>query len=221
MAQAAGRLALALMVIGGALPFVARAGVALWASLRIYPVDEAPARRVAIVFGAQVYPSGRLSAMLSDRVAAAADLYHRGVVDVLLLTGDNSTAEYNEPAAMREYALSLGVPDGAIVLDYGGRRTYDSCYRARYIFGVTDAVAVTQQFHLPRAVMTCTALGIDTVGLAADYQRPGGYSRASISYSRTRELPATVVAVLDVLRRPLPPVMGEPLPIFPREEGFE
>lgn len=204
-----------------ALPLLARGAAALWATGYTYRADEAPARRVAIVFGARVYSSGRPSAMLADRVAAAADLYHAGTVDALLLTGDNSTEDYNEPAAMREYALSLGVPDDAIVLDYGGRRTYDSCYRARHIFMVEDAVVVTQQFHLPRTLLTCRALGIDAVGVAADYQRPSGYSRVSLSYSRTREIPATVVALLDVLRRPLPPVLGEPLPIFPPERALD
>jgi SanA protein len=199
------------------LALLARFGVIAWSAGRIHTLEETPERRVAIVFGAQVYPSGQPSAMLADRVATGADLYHQGKVDVLLLTGDNRTMDYNEPAAMREYALSLGVPDEAIVLDYGGRRTYDSCYRARYIFGVTDAIAVTQQFHLSRAVMTCTALGIDTVGVAADYQRSEGYRLSSLRYSQIRELPATANALIDVLRKNQPPVMGEPLPIFPHE----
>jgi SanA protein len=215
------KIALIAAVMLVAVPLIARGAAALWATGYTYRADEAPARRVAIVFGARVYSSGRPSAMLADRVAAAADLYHAGTVDALLLTGDNSTEYYNEPAAMREYALALGVPDDAIVLDYGGRRTYDSCYRARHIFMVEDAVAVTQQFHLPRTLLTCRALGIDAVGVAADYQRPSGYSRVSLSYSRTREIPATVVALLDVLRRPLPPVLGEPLPIFPPTRGLD
>lgn len=209
-----------MIVVGAAIVFlaiVARFGVIAWAAGHIHTLEETPERRVAIVFGAQVYPSGHLSAMLADRVATGADLYHQGKVDVLLMTGDNRTLDYNEPAAMREYALSLGVPDEAIVLDYGGRRTYDSCYRAYHIFGVTDAIAVTQQFHLSRAVMTCSALGIDAVGVAADYQRPAGYRRSSLNYSQIRELPATANALIDLLRKNQPPVMGEPLPIFPHE----
>lgn len=210
---------LALLAFAVALPLIARGAVMLWAARYIYTVGEVPARRAALVFGARVYPSGRPSAMLADRVAAAADLYHAGKVDVLLLTGDNSTPDYNEPVAMREYALALGVPDEAIVLDYGGRRTYDSCYRARYIFMLREAVVVTQRFHLPRALLTCRTLGLDAVGVAADYQRPTGYAPASLTYSLIREVPATLVALVDVLRRPLPPVLGEPLPIFPPQQG--
>ncbi len=212
---------LALLALVVALPLVVRGAVVLWAARHTYTVGEVPARRAALVFGARVYPSGRPSAMLADRVAAAADLYHRGRVEVLLLTGDNSTPTYNEPAAMREYALALGVPDEAIVLDYGGRRTYDSCYRARHIFMLREVVVVTQGFHLPRALLTCRALGLDAVGVAADYQRPAGYAPSSLTYSLIREVPATLVALMDVLRRPLPPVLGEPLPIFPPQQGKE
>ncbi len=213
-----GRVLLIAAAILSILPLAARVLTALWASGYIHTVEESPARRVAIVFGARVYPSGRPSAMLADRVMTAVDLYRAGKVDVILMTGDNSTHDYNEPQAMADFALEMGAPRDAIVLDYAGRRTYDSCYRARHIFRVADAVLVTQQFHLPRALLTCRALGIDAVGVAADVQRPWGYSRASITYSRLREFPATVVALLDVLRRPLPPIMGEPLPIFPDEQ---
>lgn len=196
-------------------PIALRALLALRFRSSTYTVETTPEKQVAIIFGARVYPSGRLSAMLADRVATGADLYHAGKVDVLLLTGDNSTLDYNEPEAMRRYALSLGVPDEAIVLDYAGRRTYDSCYRAQEIFGVTEAILVTQNFHLDRALMTCNALGVDAVGVFADYQRPWGYSRSSLTYSRSREIPATVVAVIDVIRRQPPPILGDPLPIFP------
>ena len=77
-----------------------------------------------------------------------------------------------------------------------------------------DATVVTQEFHLPRALMLCRGLGIDAAGVTADDQRPWGYSRRSLTYSQIREFPATAVAVLDVLRRQEPPVMGEPIPIL-------
>jgi SanA protein len=198
-------------------PFALRGLVVLWGSARAKTIAEAPSRRVAIVFGASVYRSGRPSAMLYDRVAAAAELYQAGKVDVLLMTGDGGRPSYNEPEPMRDAAIALGIPEDDIVLDYGGLRTYDSCYRARYIFGVEEAVLVTQDFHLPRALMLCRAMCIDPVGVAADEMRPSGYSQASLSYSRVREIPATVVAAVEAVRHPLPPMLGEPLPIFPRE----
>jgi SanA protein len=120
-----------------------RAYSAWQAQGQIYSLDTVPARPVAIVFGAQVLPSGRLSAMLADRVKVGAQLYQAGKVKALLMTGDNSVTNYNEPEAMRQYALGLGIPDSAIVLDYAGFRTYDSCYRARAIFQVDQAILVT------------------------------------------------------------------------------
>lgn len=194
-----------------------RAFVALRFGGRIYTVDEVPARRVAVIFGARIYSDGRLSAMLADRVATGAELYHAGKVNVLLMTGDNRFVDYNEPEAMRQHALALGVPDEAIVLDYAGRRSYDSCYRARDIFQVDEIIVVSQAFHLDRVLMLCNGLGIEAVGVAADYQRPLGYSRVSLTYSRLREIPATLAAILDLIRRPTP-VLGEPLPIFPDEQ---
>ncbi|MFH1906686.1 MAG: ElyC/SanA/YdcF family protein, partial [Chloroflexota bacterium] len=120
--------------------------------------------------GAGLWRDGSPTPVLRDRVAAA-DLYFNGKVEKLLMSGDNRFVEYNEPGAMREYALSLGVPDEAIVLDYAGRRSYDTCYRAKAIFGLERAVVVTQGFHLPRVLYTCNALGLEAVGVEADRQR--------------------------------------------------
>ncbi len=171
-----------------------------------------PPRPVALVLGAGLWPDGSPTPVLRDRVATAADLYFAGKVQKLLLSGDNRFVSYNEPAAMARYARSLGVPAEALVLDYAGRRTYDSCYRARVIFGVTAVVVVTQRFHLPRAVYTCRALGLDAVGVAADRRR---YRRGPALYWGLREFPATLRALVDVhLTHPLP-VLGEPEPIFP------
>ncbi|MBK8836115.1 MAG: YdcF family protein [Anaerolineae bacterium] len=89
--------------------------------------------RVAIVFGAAVRGE-TVSAILYDRVAAAAELYRAGTVKKLLLSGDNRTLDYNEPGAMRRTALALGVADADIALDFAGRSIYDTCYRAHAIW---------------------------------------------------------------------------------------
>lgn len=208
-------LKVALIGVGAlvALTIALRAVMALIYRADIYTVETVPAKRVAIVFGARVYPDERLSAMLADRVAAGVDLYRAGKVDVLLMTGDNSTIDYNEPDTMKAYAMQLGMPEDAVVVDYAGRRTYDSCYRARHIFQVDQAILVTQNFHLDRALLLCNALGVKAVGVSADYQRPWGYSRVSLNYSRLREFPAMLAAVFDIIRRPTP-ILGDPLPIF-------
>jgi SanA protein len=181
---------------------------------RIYSLEEVPSMPVAIVFGAGLSRDGTPSPVLRDRVATAAQLYFQGKVQKLLMSGDNRFIDYNEPGAMHAYALSLGVPEDAIVLDYAGRRTYDTCYRARDIFGLSQAVLVSQDYHLPRALMTCNGLGIKSVGVSADQQL---YNSSSQKYWRVREIPATLVAFFDVfITRPLP-VLGEPEPIIVEE----
>jgi SanA protein len=176
---------------------------------RVFTVSNAPPRRVALVFGAGVWPDGTLSDILADRVQTAVELYQQGRVQKLLMSGDNRFVEYNEPQRMLEYAVARGVPRRDIVLDYAGRRTYDSCYRASYIFGVRDAILVTQSYHLDRALFTAEALGLDVVGVAAD-RRDYRY----IERYWWRELLATPVAWVEVMITHPMPVLGEKLPIF-------
>jgi SanA protein len=182
---------------------------------RIYTrVEDVPPRQVAIVLGAGLWPDGSLTPILADRVATAADLYRAGIVSKLLCTGDNRFVNYNEPQAMLEYAIRLGVPQESIVLDYAGRRTYDSCYRARAIFGVERAVVVTQRFHAARALYLCDALGVDSVAILADRRN---YPIDRVVWE-AREYLALALAWWDVtVRRPVP-VLGEPLPILEAEE---
>ncbi len=183
-----------------------------YARPRTYQADDAPSAPVAIVFGAGLMRDGSPTAVLKDRVATAADLFFSGKVQKLLMSGDNRYIYYNEPGAMKTYALSLGVPESAIVLDYAGRRTYDSCYRARFIFDVQQAILVTQNFHLPRSIYTCNALGVKSVGVSADRRQ---YQPGSYLFWSLREVPATLVAIWQVwVTRPLP-VLGDPEPIFP------
>jgi SanA protein len=192
-----------------AFPFALRWWVDWRYKRLIYTVDDAPRRRVAIVFGAGITGDGRPLPALADRVWTAAELYKAGKVEVLLMSGDNRFVEYNEPAAMRRYALEQGVPQEDIVLDYAGRRTYDTCYRAGDIFGVEDAILVTQAFHLDRALYTCHKLGIDAVGVAADRRE-----YYSIRFWWWRELAAVTAAWLDLNLLHPTPVLGEKLPIF-------
>ncbi len=198
-------------------------GLRLYSAVRaqpqIYTLETVPERPVAIIFGASVLPSGRPSAMLADRVRMGAELYTAGKVRALLLTGDNSIETYNEPEAMRRFALELGVPDSALVLDYAGFRTYDSCYRARDIFQVDQAILVTQAYHLDRALLTCNGLQVESIGVAADAMRPTGYARRSLVSGQLRELPATVASVFDLLINRQPTYLGDPLPIFARIGG--
>jgi SanA protein len=206
------RLALILLPIGLLAFGLPHLISSIYASTRVYPAADVPPKRVAIVFGAGLLRDGSPTPILKDRVEKAAELYFAGKVDKLLLSGDNRFIYYNEPGAMHNYALQLGVPDEAIVLDYAGRRTYDTCYRAQAIFDVKEAVLVTQSFHLPRALLTCNLLGVKAVGVAAD-QRV--HELKQLVYWNLRELPATLTAFWDVfISHPLP-VLGKQEPIYP------
>jgi len=169
-------------------------------------VDQRP---VALVFGAGVYPNGQLPPVLADRVRTAADLYHQGKVSKLLMSGDNRFLDYNEPAHMGDFARGLGVPTSALAYDYAGRRTYDSCYRAKHIFGQDRLVLVTQAFHLPRALYLCQQLDIDAVGVSADLRPYRGAAWFSL-----RETLARIRAWLDVHVRAPAVVGGEPIDII-------
>jgi vancomycin permeability regulator SanA len=205
-------LLLILISLGLLVLLVSRLVTGLYARGRTYTAADVPARRIAIVFGAGLRRNGTATSVLQDRVTVAARLYFAGKVEKLLLSGDNRFLDYNEPGAMREVALSLGVPQEAIVLDYAGRRTYDTCYRASAIFGVSQAILVTQSFHLPRALYTCNHLGLSAVGVASDLTR---YRRILMLYWDLRELFATTAALWDVhIAHPVP-VLGSKEPIFP------
>jgi SanA protein len=186
----------------------------LYTALKYTPqikvVTDAPERRVAIVFGAGLRRDGRPTAVLYDRVLTAVQLYQQGKVHKLLMSGDNRFENYNEPASMKQAAVELGVPEQDIVLDYAGQRTYDTCYRARHIFGLQEAVLVTQNFHLPRALFLCEALGLSAVGISADQRT---YLRGSQLVWNVREVMATAAALWDVLIARPTPILGEPIAI--------
>ena len=205
---------LVLLFLAAAIFFLPRLLTGLYAQPRLHSVEQTAPKPVAIVFGAGLWRDGTPTPVLRDRVATAADLYFAGKVEKLLMSGDNRVQNYNEPGAMRDYAISLGVPAEDIVLDYAGWRTYDTCYRARDIFSVKDAILVTQGFHLPRAIYTCNILGVTASGVPADRRV---YRRGSRAYWNLREVFATHVAIWEVhITHPLP-VLGKPEPIFPME----
>ncbi len=127
--------------------------------------------RVAIVFGAGLEDHAtRPSDVLEDRVLKAVDLYKSGKVQKIIMSGDNRFIEYNEPQVMVDFAIENGVRDFDIQPDFAGRSTYETCYRAREIFGVSQAILVTQEYHLPRALYLCNSLGVESEGVAADRQ---------------------------------------------------
>ncbi|MEU6352003.1 ElyC/SanA/YdcF family protein [Streptomyces sp. NPDC047072] len=174
---------------------------------RLRTTSDAPRTDVAVVFGAGLW-DGEPSPYLAHRLDTAATLYRERKVKVVLVTGDNSREDYDEPDAMRTYLTRHGVPDVRIVSDYAGFDTWDSCVRARKIFGVDRAVLISQDFHIRRAVALCEAAGVDSYGVGVADKRD-----VTWYYGETRELLAAGKAALDVVFRPDPRFLG------PKETG--
>ncbi|MFI5832466.1 vancomycin high temperature exclusion protein [Micromonospora sp. NPDC051300] len=162
----------------------------------VFTVADVPDAPVALVLGAQVEGDGTPSPFLAARLEIARQLFAAGKVEVVLVSGDHMDWDYDEPDAMRRWLVERGVPTEKVVLDHAGFDTYDSCARARRIFGVRRATVVTQSFHLPRAVALCRELGIETNGVGDDTVRR--FAR-QWRISSTREYGAGVKAAVDVL----------------------
>lgn len=173
-------------------------------------VEEPP--RIAVVFGAGVTGNKEPSLALEDRIITAVELYRAGRVRKILMSGDNRFENYNEPDAMREGAIKRGVPAENVVADYAGRRTYDTCRRAKEIFGIQRAVLVTHEFHLNRALYLCQNAGIDSIGITADRRK---YDASTLRAWAWRETFAVVTAWFDVNLLHPTPVLGDKEPIEP------
>ena len=175
-------------------------------SITEIPTEEPP--RVAIVFGAWVWENGEPSEVLYDRVVTAVELYRAGRVKKILMSGDNPTESYDEPTAMKATAVKLGVPENDVRLDFAGRRTYDTCYRAKEIFAIQKAVVVTQGFHQARTLYICNNLGVDSIGITANRRKYVGED-----YWAFREFFSTASAWFEINFYQFAPIGGEKEPI--------
>jgi vancomycin permeability regulator SanA len=203
-------LALPVLAVAGSAAFVRAA-----AAGRLRSEQSVEPTPVALVLGAQVYGNGQPSRFLIGRLELAARLYRAGVVRTILVSGDSLAPEWDEPAAMRRYLLQVGVPDAAIVTDPAGFDTYDSCRRARDVYGVRRLIVVSQRYHLPRAVGTARLLGLDAVGVGDSsvkwVEGEGGRRRAEPwRRGAVRDVLACVKTILDLATRRRP-ILGPPL----------
>ena len=176
-------------------------------SRRYTDYSEVTSQPIAIVLGAGIFPDGTPTPMLADRVSAAAKLYKQGRVEKLLMSGDNSREDYDEVTAMQDYAVKLGVSPEDITLDRAGFSTYESCYRAKKVFGIEQAIIVTQRFHLSRAVYLCNRLDVNSIGLGTpDWEV---YPFRNVMFYSLREKFSTLKALWEVhITRPQPTFLG-------------
>ncbi len=165
---------------------------------------------VALVFGtSQFLRSGRPNPHYYGRIELAALLYQQGRVKHLLLSGDNRSQYYNEPAKMQQDLLERGVPLEAMTLDAAGFSTFDSLKRSQAVYGLNELLLITQGYHLPRALFIADHLGLKTAGCIA--KGPKWSAMRTVWF---REMAARLNTLGDLyIWQRKPNVLGKPQPL--------
>lgn len=201
---------LILVIYTGLFGCIVVLGLILVAHLFIMPygqyierdIDQLPERDIALVFGGGMENNGEQTVMQKMRVSTAVELYKKGKVKKIMMTGDDGGVRFDETSAMVYYARMSGVPVYDILVDPHGYRTYESCYREHEVYHLDRVIAISHEFHLPRIMYLCRSFGIDTIGFSADYH---GYIQTP--QMATREILARVKAWWQVsVTKPLPRV---------------
>ena len=178
---------------------------------RLYnDVEMVPHKRVAVMLGTNPKTkTGKMNYFYKHRIDAAVKLYQNGKIDRILISGDNSRKTYSEPDAMKADLMAAGIPDSAIYLDFAGFSTYDSMVRAKKVFGLSEFVVISQDFHNRRAVYIARQNGIDAIGFNV---RNTIFRKWRIKME-LREIMARVKAVGEVVMNKKPHFLGEPIEI--------
>lgn len=167
--------------------------------------DSIPIVKTALLLGtSKVLSNGKPNAYFEYRIQATIDLYRKGKIHSIVISGDNSKKTYNEPEDMKNALVAAGIPDSCIYLDYAGFRTFDSVVRMNKIFGQSVFIVISQQFHNERAIFIakhegCTAYGLNAKEVTAFYGLK----------TNIREKFARVKLFLDILFNVKPKFLGE------------
>jgi vancomycin permeability regulator SanA len=200
------------LVIAGVLLVLLVSAPWIWttavATGHLHDVADAPAADVVIVLGTTVGAAGQPEARLAGRLQTAAELVRAGRARVVLVSGDGGGESGDEPAAMTAYLTGrLGIDPARVVADADGLDTYDSCARARVVYGLRRALVVTQSYHLSRAVTLCRSLGLDVEGVRA---KCDGCGTALLARKAARDYFASGKAAWDAVRKRPPAVTSPP-----------
>lgn len=196
------------------------AAVAIWQANRLIEsstqnlvyndLQKIPHHKVGLLLGtSKNLRSGSPNLYFAYRIDAAVTLFKAGKIDVIVISGDNSRSNYNEPQDMKEELLKRGIPDNKIYLDYAGFRTYDSVLRLDKIFGQQQFTVISQDFHNRRALYIAEKLGLKAVGYnAKDVNQYYGFK------TNLREKLARVKVFVDLWTGKDPKFLGEPIKIL-------
>ncbi len=168
-----------------------------------------PPHKVGLLLGTAKYvQNGRINLYYQYRIQAAWDLLQAGKVQYLVISGDNSRPDYNEPEMMKQDLMALGANEKHLFLDYAGFRTFDSVLRLRDVFGQQEAIVISQAFHNERALYIASREGMALVGYnAQDVGRRAGRK------VQMRERLARVKVFWDYLSNTQPKYLGEAVAI--------
>lgn len=172
---------------------------------QVISVADAPTSSIALVFGGGMKDATTMSDLQADRVSVGIELYKQGKVKKIMMTGDDGAYVSDEVDAMRKAALDAGVPADDILVDPHGYRTYESCYREHFVYGLDSAIAISQNFHLARISYLCDHFGLKTVGIAADL-RDYGFTKYKMNI---REFGARLKAWWQIVVTKPPPMSLE------------
>lgn len=171
--------------------------------------EQVPSQKVGLLLGtSKQLKNGHMNQYFVKRIEAAAELFREGKIEYIIVSGDNSTKDYNEPEDMKNALMEKGVPEDRIILDYAGFRTFDSVIRAKEIFGQTAFVIISQEFHNQRAVYIARKNGIEAYGYnAGDVTSYGGFR------TKMREILARNKVFIDQLTGKQPKFLGQKIEI--------
>ena len=161
-----------------------------------------------VVLGCLVKDNGNPSDMLHDRLRMGVELYQAEAAPKLLMSGDHGRTNYNEVAAMKQFAIDAGIPSEDIFMDHAGFSTYETIYRAKEIFQADKIIIVSQEYHLYRAIYIAEQLGLEAYGVGADYRNYSGQAGRDI-----REVFARVKDVFSCIFRVEPTYLGDAIPV--------
>ena len=161
-----------------------------------------------LVLGCLVHSDGEPSDMLHDRLQRGVELYNAGAAPKLLMSGDHGQDDYDEVAAMKQFAITEGIPSEDTFMDHAGFSTYESIIRARDVFQAEKIIIVTQEYHLYRALYLAEKLGLEAYGVSSDYREYSGQSMREL-----REILARVKDFAYSYLEPKPTYGGEAIPI--------
>ena len=174
-------------------------------------INDIPYNNAGLLLGTSKYlGSGKPNQYFSNRIDATVLLFKAGKIRNVVISGDNSKSNYNEPEDMKQELIKRGIPAERIYLDYAGFRTFDSVYRMKAIFGQSSFTIISQEFHNKRALYIAKSLGLDACAYnSEDVDAYNGFK------TKLREKFARVKMLIDIALGIEPKFLGEPIEIKP------